>query len=371
MDQASEGRRHSSLETVGEPRKAPVRDGGVFRSFQLHPHRSVEVYQTGPVLSVSAAKDHHATFEFKDGALRPADPGHGGAEGFRLACAAFEYLFATKRDLLSVTLGGDGWQALLPALKQTGLLVESTNASARPSVLAEMFWQTPEIWMAAPISAYPRHDVFDGKTEHPLRPPKPAGCVYARFIPWLSGTLSFHVATLDDLGDVHRWMNDPRVDEFWNEAGSEAAHRQYLERMFADPHVIPLIGRFNRRPFSYFEIYWAKEDVIGPFCGASDYDRGCHVIVGEATFRGKPWFTAWLPSLLHLMFLDDPRTERIVQEPSAAHHRQLRNLQRSGFSHTRSVDLPTKHAAIMSISRQHFFSNRLWHPAVASDGRNA
>ncbi|XNY04061.1 hypothetical protein ACMFL9_04805 (plasmid) [Sinorhizobium meliloti] len=71
------------------------------------------------------------------------------------------------------------------------------------------------------------------------------------------------------------------------------------------------------------------------------------------------------------MFLDDPRTERIVQEPSAAHHRQLGNLQRSGFSHTRTVDLPTKRAAIMSISRQRFFPNRLWHPAADPDRSNS
>ncbi|WEX90696.1 acetyltransferase [Sinorhizobium garamanticum] len=318
-------------------------------------------------MAVSAAMNDEATFDLVDGALRIADLRADATEGSRLACSAFEYLFATKRDLVSVTLKGDGWQVLLPTLRRKGLLVEGNSASAQPSVFAEMFWQTPEIWMASPSFAHPRRDVFDGKSEHPLRPPKPAGCVYARFIPWLSGTLSFHVATLDDVPDVHRWMNDPRVDEFWNEAGSEAAHRRYLERMLADPHVIPLIGRFNEQAFSYFEIYWAKEDLIGPFCGASDYDRGCHVIVGEGAFRGKPWFTAWLPSLLHLMFLDDPRTERIVQEPSAAHHRQLRNLQRSGFAHIRSVDLPTKRAAIMSISRQHFFSNRLWHPSVAPD----
>jgi RimJ/RimL family protein N-acetyltransferase len=322
-------------------------------------------------VSVSAAKNARATFELADGALSIADLRGDAVAGLRLAFAAFEYLFATRRELVSLSLDRDGWQPLLPGLKQRGLVVES--ALAPRSVFAEMFWQVPEIWMGSPSFAFPRRDVFDGKAEHPLRPVKPAGCVYARFIPWLSGTLSFHVATLDDLPHVHRWMNDPRVDEFWDEAGSETDHRRYLERMFADPHIIPLIGRFDERPFSYFEIYWAKEDLIGPFCSAGDYDRGCHVIVGEESFRGKPWFTAWLPSLLHLMFLDDPRTERIVQEPSAAHHRQLRNLQRSGFAHIRSVDLPTKRAAIVSISRQHFFSNRLWHPhpAVVQDGRTS
>ncbi|WEX75373.1 acetyltransferase [Sinorhizobium numidicum] len=351
---------------IGEPQKTDDRDGGMFRSFQLHACRSVDVRQAGSILSVSAVKDHTARFELSEGALRIDDLSTGHAWGFRLACAVFEYLFATRRDLVSIVLAGDGWNLLLPELKRRGLVIDGKDALA-PAVFAEMFWQMPEIWMASPSCARPRRDIFDGKTEHPLRPPKPAGCLYARFIPWLSGTLSFTVATLEDLPDIHRWMNDPRVDEFWNEAGSEAAHRRYLDRMLADPHIIPLIGRFDEQAFSYFEIYWAKEDLIGTFCGAGDYDRGCHVIVGEGAFRGKLWFTAWLPSLLHLMFLDDPRTERIVQEPSAAHHRQLRNLQRSGFSHTRTVDLPTKRAAIMSISRQHFFSNRLWHPAVLAD----
>ncbi|MCA1406468.1 acetyltransferase [Ensifer sp. IC3342] len=366
MDQSRQGPQHSFAGTTREPGTTPIRVGA-FRSFELHPRGPVDVSEAGPLLAVSTARNERATFKLVNGELRLTDFRADAAEGARLACAAFEYLFATKRELVSVTLAGDGWQVLLPTLRSKGLLVESADAHTQPSVFAEMFWQTPEIWMASSSFAYPRRDVFDGKSEHPLRPPKPTECLYARFIPWLSGTLSFHAASLDDLPDVHRWMNDPRVDEFWNEAGSEAAHKRYLERMLADPHVIPLIGRFNEQAFSYFEIYWAKEDLIGPFCGAGDYDRGCHVIVGEGAFRGKPWFTAWLPSLLHLMFLDDPRTERIVQEPSAAHHRQLCNLQRSGFAHMRSVDLPTKRAAIMSISRQRFFSNRLWHPGVVAD----
>ncbi len=225
-----------------------------------------------------------------------------------------------------------------------------------------MFWQAARLWTHAPAVPYPRHDVYDGRTMHPVRPPKPTGRVYARFIPWLGGELTLDVATLGDLPEVHRWMNQPRVNEFWQEAGDERRHRRYLEGMIADPHVIPLIARFEDRAFGYFEVYWAKEDMIGPFCAAGDYDRGCHVIIGEEACRGRAWFTAWLPSLLHFIFLDDPRTERVVQEPQADHHRQLRNLQRSGFCRTGTVELPTKRAAIVEISRRKFFSDLLWHP---------
>ena len=356
------------MNIMGTFNQASVREGSVFRSSQLYEAGPIEVGLAGSVLSVSSGKADHAAFTVSlVGAPTLAVAGQPpvGVQGFRLVCAAFEYLFATRLDLASVSLAGDGWTDILPDLLRGGLCIPGDTPASPPSVIADMVWQIPELWMSSPSPAYPRHDIHDGKTAYPVRPPKPAaGRLYARFIPWLGGTLAFDVATLGDLPNVHRWMNDPRVNEFWREAGDEARHRRYLEGMFADPHIIPLIGRFEEKAFSYFEIYWAKEDLIGTFCDAGDYDRGCHVIVGEDAFRGREWFTAWLPSLVHLMFLDDARTERIVQEPQADHHRQLRNLQRSGFSHIKTVDFPTKRAAIVSISRQRFFSERLWHPAA-------
>ena len=342
-------------------------DSLVHRSAVLSEAGAIEVRQTGSALSVSSGKADQAVFLLSRTAtatLEVAMLPPPGPQGIRLVCSAFDYLFATHSNLASVSLAGDGWAGLLPVLLRRGLAVPGRTVASRPTVSADMVWQIPELWMHSPSLAYPRHDVHDGKTAHPARPPKPAGRLYARFVPWLGGTLAFDAATLDDLPHIHRWMNDPRVNEFWREAGDEARHRRYLEGMLADPHIIPLIGRFDGKAFSYFEIYWAKEDLIGTFCDAGDYDRGCHVIVGEEAFRGRRWFTAWLPSLLHLMFLDDARTERIFQEPQADHHRQLRNLQRSGFSHIKTVDFPSKRAAIVSISRQRYFSERLWHPGV-------
>jgi RimJ/RimL family protein N-acetyltransferase len=350
---------------------AAVPDGSVFRSFALHDAGPVEIRHAGSTLSVLDAKANQACFIFSPTGpanLKVAGKHPAGEQGIRLACAAFEQVFSSRSDLTAVALAGDGWMELLPELARRGLCVTDRNPVTPCRVMADMFWQASELWNASPRAAYPRHDVHDGKTAHPARPPKPTGRLYARFIPWLGGMLSFDVATLDDLPDVHRWMNNPRVNEFWREAGDEARHKHYLESMFSDPHIIPLIGRFDEHAFSYFEIYWAKEDLIGTYCEAGDYDRGCHVIVGEDAFRGRAWFTAWLPSLLHFMFLDDARTQRIVQEPQADHYRQLRNLQRSGFSHIKTVDVPTKRAAIVAISRQHFFSERLWHPAADGKG---
>lgn len=331
-----------------------------YRCFTGDGAGSLSVTRKGAVLAARDSRGRWMEARHANGALSVFATGEGLTVDvrWRFLSALLGFVFSTEPGTARLDLVDDGWR---PASSDLAAVEAISNAGAL-SVRADMFWQVARLWTPAPSLAYPRYEIFDGRTLHPMRPPKPEGLVYSRFIPWLGGVISLHVATLDDLSDLHRWMNQPRVDEFWHEAGDMAYHERYLAGMIADPHVIPLIARFEEQSFGYFEVYWAKEDIIGPFCAAGDYDRGCHVIIGEETCRGRGWFTAWLPSLLHFMFLDDPRTERIVQEPDIKHSRQLRNLQRSGFCLSATVDLPAKRAAIVEISRRKFFGERLWHP---------
>jgi len=280
-----------------------------------------------------------------------------GDERLPVVAAVLETLFAQSAtaDRLRLGLTSEDHEALL----ESGLAVLDAGEVV---VLPELFWQQPWLWLPRAMgTAFPQvHVVTDGR-RHPRRPPKPTGVVYARFVPWLRQVLSFRVAALDqDLDRFNRWMNDPRVAVIWEEAGDLARHRAYLETRLADPHALPLIGCFDDEPFGYFELYWAKENRLGPHYDADDYDRGWHVLVGEDAFRGKAWITAWLPSLMHFMFLDDPRTQRIVGEPRATHAQQIRNLDRSGFAKVKHVDFPNKRALLVMLLRERFFEDRLW-----------
>ncbi|UFZ04834.1 acetyltransferase [Bradyrhizobium ontarionense] len=277
--------------------------------------------------------------------------------------AAAEALFGWNPALDSIVLELGETPAAASALTGHGLAVVTDGQLV---LLPEMVMQRRANWLkdAARPACPPSYVMTDGK-RHPRRPPKPVGRVYARFIPWLSDVVSFRVADVGrDLSLVHRWLNDPRVDAFWNEAGDLDKHRQYLSRILSDPHMLPLIGCFGEQPFGYFELYWAKENRIAPFYDAADYDRGWHVIVGEDAYRGRDFITAWLPSLMHYMFIDDCRTERIVGEPAAAHSQQLRNLELSGFSRIKNFNFPHKRATLVMLLRERFFGDRLWQPAA-------
>lgn len=277
--------------------------------------------------------------------------------------AAAEALFGWNPVLDSIVLDLGGRPAAASTLAGHGLAI---IADGKLVLLPEMVMQRRANWLKdAARPAFPLSYVMTDRKRHPRRPPKPVGRVYARFIPWLSDSVSFRVADVEqDLPLVHRWLNDPRVDAFWNEAGDLDKHRQYLARILSDPHMLPLIGCFGEQPFGYFELYWAKENRIAPFYDAADYDRGWHVIVGEDAYRGRDFVTAWLPSLMHYMFIDDCRTERIVGEPAAAHSQQLRNLELSGFARIKNFDFPHKRATLVMLLRERFFGDRLWQPAA-------
>lgn len=234
---------------------------------------------------------------------------------------------------------------------------------AQHSVLRETFWQLPRVWQRHPREPFAqRYTVSQGR-RHPVRPAKPAGTLYQRHIPWLSQTLTLDAVDIErDLPAFHRWMNEPLVAHFWEEQGDLAKHRAYLEAIAADPRVYGIVGRLDGEAFGYFEAYWAKEDRIAPFCDAADHDRGWHALVGEPRFRGKPFVTAWMPSMSHYLFLDDCRTQRIVIEPRVDNHKMLKNLARCGYAHVKPFDFPHKRAMLGVLLRKRFFDEAIWVP---------
>ncbi|CCD94889.1 putative acetylase [Bradyrhizobium sp. ORS 375] len=304
-----------------------------------------------------------ARFDADRGTLALSDEVGDARCRVRAVSAAAEALFGWHPSLDSLTLELGEYSAAASSLARDGVVVIVDGA---PMILPEMLMQRREAWLVeAARPAFPLSYAISGGKRHPRRPPKPVGRVYSRFIPWLSDVVSFRAVDIErDLALVHRWLNDPRVDAFWNEAGDLDKHRRYLSSLEADPHMLPLIGCFGEQPFGYFELYWAKENRIAPFYDVADYDRGWHVIVGEDAFRGRGFITAWLPSLMHYMFLDDNRTMRIVGEPAAAHLQQLRNLDRAGFARIKNFDFPHKRATLVMLLRERFFADRLWQPTA-------
>ncbi|WP_250440860.1 GNAT family N-acetyltransferase [Caballeronia sp. AZ1_KS37] len=221
------------------------------------------------------------------------------------------------------------------------------------------FWQIARPWLKAPASSDTllRYTQTNGVT-HPQRPTNAEGTIYERHFPQIDMTFSLRTADPDADSEVFsEWMNLDRVAYFWDQRGTRAEHAAHLAERREDPHMHPMIGYFDDKPFGYFEFYWAKEDRLGPFYDAGDFDRGLHLLIGDAQFQSAGKLKAWWSGVLHYMFIDDPRTERLVGEPRVDHVRHIAYMHRMGFYTLKEFDFPHKRAALTVMEREKFFDD--------------
>ncbi|MBC8642210.1 acetyltransferase [Caballeronia sp. EK] len=192
---------------------------------------------------------------------------------------------------------------------------------------------------------------------HPTRPPAPRGRFYEASDKCCNKV--FSLRSLDPASDLHlfhRWQNNSRVAEFWNEQGDLNHHRTYLQSLQDDPHSFAAIGYIDDVACAYFEIYWTLEDRLGPHYDSAPHDRGFRILIGEDSHAGKGFGSSWVRAVSHAIFLSDPKTRRIYCEPNAKNAALIASARKVGYEVLKEFDFPHKRAALLECTRQRFFS---------------
>ncbi|MCW7555147.1 acetyltransferase [Endozoicomonas gorgoniicola] len=273
-----------------------------------------------------------------------------------LLAAALDYLFAKNPAVLSITIDDE----LTQRLENKGLVHSKGSEPDTPICIRQGFYQDRTLWHWQGNSQ-PAPEIWtrnDSGTEHPVRQKQPAGTVYERYDYQNDVTVSFRsIDPEQDLSLFHNWMNQPRVNKFWEMAKSRDELQEYIRTLLADTRTWPLIGCFNGEPFGYMELYWAMEDRLAPYYDCQPWDRGFHLLVGNKKFLGPRFSLSWTRSISHFLFLDDPRTMRLVGEPRADNKRLMKLLEPAGWEFVKEFDFPHKRAALVHCHRKTFFQD--------------
>ncbi|WP_223670278.1 GNAT family N-acetyltransferase [Kangiella shandongensis] len=173
---------------------------------------------------------------------------------------------------------------------------------------------------------------------------------------------TFELRKLDikqDLERFHHWHNQQYVYEFWELNQSKEELKNYLVDLESKDFIEPVIGSINGTPCAYFEVYWAYYDRIAPYCDATLFDRGYHLLIGEKQFLGQRNTMLWLNIVNDFIFKDEPRTERIVGEPRADNVAILKYLDHTPFTKKKEFDFPHKRAALLECFRDTFYQETI------------
>jgi acetyl CoA:N6-hydroxylysine acetyl transferase len=245
----------------------------------------------------------------------------------------------------------------LPELKQVQL--EGATTKLGSEFNRSEFFQLPTLWhYKRNIDLLPEKWTQTNGVDHPVRPLTHNGYVYRRHIPQLGKEVSLRLIDIEkDLDTFHEWHNQSRVSFFWELNKPKEELKEYISKGLKDSHQIPLIVEVDRVPVGYYEMYWVREDRLGPYYESDAFDRGFHFLIGNKKFLGYSTTDSIIKSALHFLFLDDPRTRRIMAEPRHDNQKVLKYAEASiGWKNLKIFDFPHKRAYLLQNSREIFFN---------------
>lgn len=197
--------------------------------------------------------------------------------------------------------------------------------------------------------------------KNPLKPLRPVKLLHKensplyRAVTRRDNKISIRSLCIDDLDLFHRWHHQDYVKEFWELDLTKPEHLKHIQNLLDNPYEDPLIVEMNGEPFAYYQVYWAFEDRIAPYCAPEPYDRGLHLLIGEQNYlRTRHVYD----SMLHVsqfLFEQHPQTQRIWAEPRSDNHKIMRFCERlPGWRFVKEFDFPHKRSALLRCERELF-----------------
>ncbi len=149
-----------------------------------------------------------------------------------------------------------------------------------------------------------------------------------------------------DLDLVVRWMAQPHVADFWQQAWGADRWAKEIATQHAGSHSLPCLAFQHGTAVAYLELYRVRRDRMAALYPAGEHDLGVHVAIGEPSRTGRGLGRSLLHAIAEGLFAADPACRRVIAEPDVRNVASLRAFAAAGFRHCGELTLPEKTAAL-------------------------
>lgn len=164
-------------------------------------------------------------------------------------------------------------------------------------------------------------------------------------MPTLAPPWQLRVASVADTDLIHRWMHDPDVVRYWDQAWPRARWQAELAGQRAGNHSRPCLLDYDGHRALYLEIYRVELDRLARYVSCGPADLGVHLAIGDPGQRGRGLGSAALRVVSDALLATDAR---VLAEPAVDNTASVGAFERAGFVQCGQIVLPEKRAVLMA-----------------------
>ncbi|HEY6425432.1 MAG TPA: GNAT family N-acetyltransferase [Pseudonocardiaceae bacterium] len=154
-----------------------------------------------------------------------------------------------------------------------------------------------------------------------------------------------------DVDLVARWMAQPHVEEFWQQAWEPDRWAKEIAEQLAGDHSVPCVALLDGEPVAYLELYRVCRDRIAALYPAGEHDLGVHIAIGESDRTGRGLGRSLLRAVADGLLAANPACRRVIAEPDVRNVASVRAFTAAGFQVRADLTLPHKTATLLIYPR--------------------
>ena len=142
----------------------------------------------------------------------------------------------------------------------------------------------------------------------------------------MASRYAFRPVTAEDLPLLRRWLAQPHVAEWWDDADGVAE----IEEAIRDPVTEPFIVLCDGRPIGYQQCYDPHAEADHPYADQPHGTRGIDQFIGELNMIGRGHGNSFIRAFLEQLF--NGGAARAVTDPDPRNARAIRAYTKAGFA---------------------------------------